>query len=106
MLEMPFLVTSWDEANRMLNSKAYRDVLQEAEKATGVIIYGDLPYGFRNVANNKHPISKLEDFRGLKLRVINSSMQIAVWRALGANPVGMPWGRSLPSDAERRDRRS
>jgi len=91
MLEMPFLVTNWDEGRRLLSSKAYSDLLDSAEKATGVRIFATFPFGFRNIVNSKRPVTKMDDLKGLKLRVINSPTQLAVWRALGANPVGMAW---------------
>lgn len=91
MLEMPFLVTNWDEANRMLDSDAYRTLLETASEETGILIFGQFPYGFRNVANSDHPVETLQDFSGLKLRVQNSPAHIATFRALGANPVAIAW---------------
>ena len=97
MIEMPFLVTTWDEGRRMLASKSYRDLLLSAEKATGIRIYATFPFGFRNIINKKHPINTLDDLKGMKLRVINSPTQLAVWRALGASPVGMAWSEVYPA---------
>ena len=97
MIEMPFLVTNWDEGRKMLASKPYRDLLDSAEKATGVRIYATFPFGFRNIINKKHPINTLDDLKGMKLRVINSPTQLAVWRALGASPIGMAWGEVYPA---------
>jgi TRAP-type transport system periplasmic protein len=91
LLELPFLVTTWDEAWRLLDSKPYHDLLAAADKAANLHVYATFPFGFRIIANNKHSIAGIEDLKGLKLRVINSPTQIAVWRALGANPVGMNW---------------
>ena len=45
--------------------------------------------GFRNVTNSRREITKLEDFSGLKLRVIQSPIYIETFSALGANPVPM-----------------
>ena len=47
--------------------------------------------GFRNVTNSKRPLAKLEDFSGLKLRVLQSPLFIDTFTALGANPVPMPF---------------
>ncbi len=97
MIEMPFLVTNWDEGRKMLASKAYRDLLDSAEKATGVRIYATFPFGFRNIINKKQAINTLGDLKGMKIRVINSPLQLAVWRALGATPVGMAWSEVYPA---------
>jgi tripartite ATP-independent transporter DctP family solute receptor len=45
--------------------------------------------GFRNVTNSRREITRLEDFSGLKLRVIQSPIYIDTFSALGANPVPM-----------------
>jgi TRAP-type C4-dicarboxylate transport system substrate-binding protein len=46
-------------------------------------------HGFRPVTNNKHPITKLEDFQGLKLRTIPFPIFVDIYKQLGANPVPM-----------------
>jgi hypothetical protein len=46
-------------------------------------------FGFRHLHNSKHPINKMEDIQGLKLRVIRSPVYVDLAGALGANPVAM-----------------
>ncbi len=94
VLELPFLVTDWDQAQRMLNSQAFRDLALAAAKETDLYSYGKFPYGFRNIANSKRPIKTLEDMRGLKLRTQNSPAHLASFRALGANPIAIAWGET------------
>jgi tripartite ATP-independent transporter DctP family solute receptor len=90
MLEMPFLVTDWDQANRMLRSEAFQNLMKAAEQQTQIKIVGNFPYGFRNIINSKRPIRTVEDFKGLKLRTQASPAHLAAFRALGANPVALP----------------
>ena len=91
VLELPYLVTDWDEADRMLNSDAFAQLKDDAADSIGVKIIGNFPYGFRNVANSNHPVTSLEDFKGLKLRTQNSPVHVAAFQALGANPVAIGW---------------
>lgn len=91
VLELPYLVTNWDEARRMLSSDAFKKLRNDAAKSIGVKIIGSFPYGFRNIANSKHPVTSLADFKGLKLRTQNSPVHIAAFRDLGANPVAIGW---------------
>lgn len=91
MLELPFLVTDWDQAQRMLDSQAFRDLASAAEEEAAIMIYGRFPYGFRNIANSQRPVESLEDLKGLKLRVQNSPAHLATFRALGASPVALAW---------------
>ena len=90
MLEMPFLVTDWDQANRMLKSEAFQNLMKAAEQQTQIKIFGNFPYGFRNIINSKRAIRTVEDFKGLKLRTQASPAHLAAFRALGANPVALP----------------
>jgi tripartite ATP-independent transporter DctP family solute receptor len=45
--------------------------------------------GFRNATNNSRPIAKVEDFAGLKLRVIPNPVYLETFKAFKANPVPM-----------------
>lgn len=94
VLELPFLVTNWEEAQRMLASDAYSSLVGDASQAMGIRIIGNFPYGFRNVANGKHAVNTLEDFRGLKLRTQPSQVHIAAFEALGASPVAVDWNET------------
>ena len=58
----------------------------------GLIGLGYWGLGFRNVTNSKHPIAKLEDFSGLKLRVIPNPVYLESFSAFKANPIPMAFG--------------
>ena len=47
--------------------------------------------GFRSVTNSKRPIYKLEDLKGLKLRVLPSPNVMAFFKAVGVSPVHIDW---------------
>ena len=47
--------------------------------------------GFRNMTNSKRPITKLEDFDGIKLRVMQNNVYLDSFRKLGANAVPLPF---------------
>ena len=48
--------------------------------------------GFRNATNSRRPIAKVEDFAGLKLRVIPNPVYLETFKAFKANPVPMNFG--------------
>ncbi len=48
--------------------------------------------GFRNATNSSRSIAKVEDFAGLKLRVIPNPVFLETFKALKANPVPMNFG--------------
>ena len=45
--------------------------------------------GFRHTTNSKHPINKLEDFDGVKMRVMQNNVYIDTFKTLGSNAVPM-----------------
>ena len=53
-------------------------------KGMRLLVYGE--NAFRNLSNNSKPITKLEDLKGMKMRVMESPIHIATFKALGANP--------------------
>lgn len=94
--DFPFLFANPQEADAVTDGAFGKKLLGKlAEKNLIGLGYWDL--GFRNVTNNKRPITKLEDFAGLKLRVIQSPMYLDIFSALGANPTPMPFPEVYPA---------
>ena len=65
--------------------------LAEALPDKGVVGLGYWELGFRNLTNNRRPVTKADDIAGLKIRVLQSPVFIDLFTALGANPVPMPY---------------
>ncbi len=90
VLDFPFLFATPTEADAIVDgpigSKLHAGL---ADK--GLIGLGYWELGFRNVTNSKRPITKIEDFKGLKLRVLQSPLFIDLFNALGANSVPLPF---------------
>jgi tripartite ATP-independent transporter DctP family solute receptor len=89
LLDLPFLFNSYAEADAVLDGPVGRKLL-EMLPAKDLIGLGYWDHGFRIVTNSRHPITKLEDFAGLKLRVPQSNIFIETFNMLGANAVPMP----------------
>ena len=88
ILSLPYLFDNQEIADKVVDGPWGQALSKKLEKAGFVGLgYGD--FGYRNVTNNVRPITKLEDFDGLKLRVMQNPSHIAVFRALGANPTAM-----------------
>ncbi len=89
-IEFPFIFDSFAKADKVLDGKIGRSILNNFKKAN-LIGYHFLENGFRNITNSIRPIHSAKDVKGLKIRVMNSQLQIAIWKAIGANPTPMPW---------------
>ena len=49
------------------------------------------------MSNSKHPVTKLEDFRGLKIRTIQNPVFVDVFNTLGANASPMAFTEVYPA---------
>jgi TRAP-type transport system periplasmic protein len=88
LLDFPFIVGSTEQADALITGpfgKAMLATLPEKD----LIGLGYWGLGFRNVTNSRHPIAKVEDFKGLKLRVIPNPVYLETFKAFNANPVPM-----------------
>ncbi len=66
-------------------------VLMPLEEA-GVVNLADWENGFRNLTNSQRPVAKVEDFDGVKLRVMQKNIFLDTFKTLGANAVPMAFG--------------
>jgi tripartite ATP-independent transporter DctP family solute receptor len=88
-LDLPFSFASIDEATALVDGPFGKLLIDRlAEKDIVGLAFWDLG-GFRNVTNSKRPIARLEDFDGLKVRVIGNPVYLETFKLLGTNPVPM-----------------
>jgi len=87
---LPFLLNDFDMAIRAFKTPVHKKVIEELEKKTGFKSLAFIGAGFRNITNSKHPVNKPEDLKDLKIRVPKNKIEIAAFKALGANPVNIP----------------
>ena len=91
LLDFPFIVGTTEQAQALARG-AFGKAMIDGLPPRGLIGLGYWGLGFRNVTNSKHPIAKLEDFGGLKLRVIPNPVYLESFSAFKANPVPMAFG--------------
>ncbi|WPB58912.1 TRAP transporter substrate-binding protein [Xylophilus sp. GOD-11R] len=90
LFDLPYLVTNYREADALLDGPQGQALLARLD-SVGLVGLGYQENGFRSVTNSKHPINKLEDLAGLKIRVIQNPVFIDTFKALGANPLPLPY---------------
>jgi len=91
LFDFPFIVASDAQADA-LGTGAYAKAMMETLPDKDLVALGYWGLGFRNVTNSKHPITKVEDLEGLKLRVIPNPVYLETFKAFKANPVPMAFG--------------
>ncbi len=91
VVDLPFLFRDNSHVDKVLDGPIGEGLLRELEKAgiKGIAFWEN---GFRNLTNNKRPVSRPEDVKGLKLRTMENEVHMEAFRNLGADPTPMAWG--------------
>jgi tripartite ATP-independent transporter DctP family solute receptor len=89
-LDLPFLFNNEKEADAVVDGPVGKQFLERLP-ANGLVGLSWYEHGFRNLTNSKRPVAKLEDIKGLKVRVQQNAVAIDTFNTLGANAVPMPF---------------
>lgn len=86
--DLPFLFKSNEEAYKNFDGEFGNKLAEKLpESGMRIVAYGE--NAFRNISNNVRPINTVEDLKGLKIRVMESPVNIATYKAMGTNPTPM-----------------
>ncbi|PLC06778.1 ABC transporter substrate-binding protein [Variovorax sp. RO1] len=89
--DLPFLFANEKEADAVLDGPA-GEYFNKKLEAAGLVNLAYWENGFRNLTNSKKPVTKAEDFEGVKLRVMQNNIFLDSFKTLGANAVPMAFG--------------
>ncbi|MGL4965950.1 MAG: TRAP transporter substrate-binding protein [Inquilinus sp.] len=91
VLGLPFLFRSVDHMHKVVDGSIGDEILKafEPHGLVGLAFYDS---GARSFYTTKTPIRSIDDMKGLKLRVQQSDLWIAMMEAFGANPTPMGYG--------------
>lgn len=89
--ELPYLWESREQyVDIFLDGQVGRDLLSKLEEhGLAGLTYGD--WAPRDLFLTDASVTSVRDVEGLKLRVIENPIHIAIWKALGAIPTPMPY---------------
>lgn len=85
---LPYLFTSLEQVHKIQQSDIGKNI-QAGFEAIGIKHLSFNDGGFRYFTNSKHPITSAADFKGLKIRVMESPIYIGMVEALGGSAVPM-----------------
>ncbi|KQP17113.1 ABC transporter substrate-binding protein [Pseudorhodoferax sp. Leaf265] len=88
VFDLPFLFNTAAEADQLLDGKV-GDWFSAKMPAVGLINLAWWENGFRHTTNSKRPITKVEDFDGVKMRVMQNNVYLDTFKTLGSNAVPM-----------------
>ena len=94
VLAMPFLFRSIEHLQKVLDGPIGSEILNSFEPFgfVGLAFYDS---GARSIYNSVRPVRSIADMKGLRLRVQQSELMSDMIRALGAEPVELPYGQVL-----------
>jgi tripartite ATP-independent transporter DctP family solute receptor len=100
VLALPFLFRSIEHMQKVLDGPIGTEILGSFEPYgfVGLAFYDS---GARSIYNSIRPVRSLADLQGLRIRVQQSEQMSEMMRALGANPVELPYGQVLTGLATR-----
>lgn len=93
---LPFLFRSTAHMRNVVDGEIGEEILAALEPY-GLIGLAFYDSGARSLYNNSREIRRPEDLAGLKIRVQNSDLAVAMVEALGANPTPMGFGQVYES---------
>lgn len=92
MFTLPFLTQNRAQVTALLQSELAQRVCQECGEQTGTVILNVCDAGgYRQISNAKRPIKTPGDMEGLKMRTNGMKTTDMTMRALGAEPVSIPY---------------
>src|SRR6266849_566132 len=94
VLEMPFLFRSIEHLQKVLDGAIGNEILGSFE-AYGFVGLAFYDSGARSIYNSVRPIRSIADIKGLRLRVQQSELMSDMIKALGAEPIELPYGQVL-----------
>jgi tripartite ATP-independent transporter DctP family solute receptor len=87
---MPFLFSSQAQAWKVMDGPAGQELAEKsAEK--GLVVLGYWDNGIRHMSNNKRPLLKPDDLKGLKMRTPPDSVTVDIMKSLGAEAQQIKW---------------
>jgi TRAP-type transport system periplasmic protein len=91
VFDLPFLFGNEKEVDAVLDGVAGAYFNKKLEEA-GLVNLAYWENGFRNLTNSKRAVNKVEDFDGIKVRVMQNNIFLDTFKTLGTNAVPMAFG--------------
>jgi len=94
MVAMPYLFNSHNEVNAYLDGPIGQKLFKLIEDK-GLVGLGWSTWSFRGIWNNVRPITKPEDLKGLKIRTVETPLDVSTMTYMGAIGTPIAWSECL-----------
>jgi TRAP-type transport system periplasmic protein len=89
---LPFIFRDRQHVDAVFNGPVGKELLENYRKASGVRILSRFEWGDRGIINKTRAIEKLDDMKGIKIRLPKNSVMLDSYSALGATTTAIDWG--------------
>lgn len=90
VFDLPFLFKDAQQADKVLDGPVGQHLLKKiSQEHNGLIALAWAENGFRQLTDSTGVIASPADLKGLKIRTMQSPVQLDIWKTLGANPTPM-----------------
>ncbi|WGF87795.1 TRAP transporter substrate-binding protein [Marinivivus vitaminiproducens] len=89
--QLPFLIGDYDQFAKLALSDTAEKIHGELEEA-GLVGLQTTDIGLRHFVSGNRPVTRLDDFAGLKTRIVPVPLHKAIWEGIGVAPIGLPYG--------------
>lgn len=96
LFDMPLIYFNIDDLRKVIDDKAFYEKISNIYTEGGYKLLGIADQLFRHMTSNKN-IQNVDDFMGIKIRIIQNRNHEAFWEALGAIVVPLPVSEIYPS---------
>lgn len=91
IFDMPFMFNDWAHVEKVVTSPIGGNMLKALE-AKNLKGFAFSTAGHRHILNYKKPVKTPDDMKGLKIRVLDNPVHVAIVNAMGANATPMQYG--------------
>jgi tripartite ATP-independent transporter DctP family solute receptor len=91
ILDFPYLFRDFKHVELVLDGPMGQKLLDDFSKAD-IKALAFWENGFRHLTTANGPIKKVEDAKGMKIRVMENKVHLAAFKYAGLNPTPMAWG--------------
>ncbi len=91
VFDLPFLISDEAEADALLDGE-FGQFMADMMPEHNLVNLAYWENGFRNLSNSLRPVASLEDFTGMRVRVMQNNIFLDTFQTLGTNATPMAFG--------------
>ena len=101
ILSLPYIFENIGQAQKVVEGPIGEQLTKDAIKNANVRVLAWTYSGYRVFTNSKRPVKKLEDLKGLVVRVPKNEIMIDTYKSWGINPTPMAWSETFTALQQR-----